>query len=147
MYVFFHSGSSKDVELDGNARSAPGVGDRCPAMRGDPSGCAQWGTGSSAEGFYSRPYRSPAGCRANREALGRANGRVDSFKALRKLQLHRKNIFQPIKSTCQTTSIKKFIGGKGEKGVGGAGGGRGGRFPWRIELKEMTARPEIFPPS
>lgn len=38
------------------------------------------GPGAALRAFIAALIGPPAGCRANREALGRANGRLDSFK-------------------------------------------------------------------
>lgn len=112
-----------------------------------PPAPARWGTKSCSRGFYSRPYRSPRRLPSQSGGAGQSQRQTGLIQASRKktLQLHRKNIFQPIKSTCQTTISKK----KKREEVNlrrGGGKGRGGNdFPWIIELEEMTAQPSIFP--
>lgn len=96
-----------------------------------PPAPARWGTKSCSRGFYSRPYRSPRRLPSQSGGAGQSQRQTGLIQASRKktLQLHRKNIFQPIKSTCQTTISKKKKREEVNLRRGGGKGRRGERLP------------------
>lgn len=84
--LFFHFGSSKDVDLD--TRSQAETARSRLRLRDVLQPGSVWplwlllagGPGAVPRAFIAALIGPPAGCGANGEALGRANGRMDSFK-------------------------------------------------------------------